>query len=56
MKYDLHMLEKECVMCLEDFIEGESVKLLPCFHPFHIECIKGWLLKQATCPICTSPV
>lgn len=44
----------ECIICLEEFIVGESrVMQLPCGHDFHEECIQRWLTtQQRTCPIC----
>ncbi len=32
-----------CSICLEDLEEGENVRLLFCFHQFHINCIDTWL-------------
>ena len=41
-----------CSICLEDFQIGDSVRTIPCFHEFHMQCIDRWLREQATCPIC----
>jgi hypothetical protein len=42
-----------CVICLEDFENGDEVKVLPCGHEFHRDCIQPWLLKKSSlCPIC----
>jgi hypothetical protein len=43
-----------CAICLED-IES-NLQFLPCIHPFHDECINGWLHEQPVCPICKVPV
>lgn len=43
----------ECVMCLEEFTQGEEVLRLPCSHLFHEGCLGPWLLKSLQCPICT---
>lgn len=32
-----------CSVCLEDFASGELVKLLPCRHAYHPDCIDAWL-------------
>jgi len=29
----------ECVICLEDFVEGDVVITLPCYHEFHQACM-----------------
>ncbi|KAM7250564.1 hypothetical protein ACFE04_022447 [Oxalis oulophora] len=43
----------ECVICLEDFQDGESCRLFPvCNHIFHSDCICSWLESNLTCPIC----
>ena len=44
--------KKNCVICLEDFKTGDKTIILPCIHIFHNNCIKNWLKKQNSCPIC----
>lgn len=45
--------ETECVVCLNDFEEGEALRLLPqCGHLFHQECVDMWLFSHTTCPLC----
>ena len=41
-----------CTICLEEFEEGCSLKLLPCLHRFHHTCIDNWLRQKANCPVC----
>ncbi|XP_022735701.1 RING-H2 finger protein ATL56-like [Durio zibethinus] len=42
-----------CVVCLENFGNGDKCKFLPnCKHSFHSQCIDSWLLKTPICPIC----
>ncbi|MED6110312.1 hypothetical protein PIB30_041745 [Stylosanthes scabra] len=42
-----------CCVCLSEFEEGESVRVLPnCTHAFHPPCIETWLMSQSTCPLC----
>ena len=41
-----------CSICTEDFVKGEDVRLLPCNHHYHPECIDPWLLNvSGTCPL-----
>ncbi|KAI1969618.1 hypothetical protein LOZ53_006796 [Ophidiomyces ophidiicola] len=42
-----------CPICTEDFEKGQDVRLLPCDHKFHPECIDPWLVNvSGTCPLC----
>ena len=46
-----------CVICLEDFNNGDKLTVLPCGHEFHKQCIRPWLLTRSTlCPICKMSV
>ena len=41
-----------CSVCVEDFEKGQDVRVLPCKHRFHPECIDPWLLNvSGTCPL-----
>ena len=44
--------KKNCVICMEDFKNGDKSTNLPCLHMFHTNCIQNWLKTQNTCPIC----
>jgi len=39
---------KTCVICLEAFHDGDTVRVLPCSHLFHIGCIDHWRLSTHT--------
>lgn len=47
-------LDSSCSICLETFRDGEEIAMLPCDdrHSFHYQCIKTWLSRQNTCPLC----
>lgn len=32
-----------CVICLEHFVQGDRLRVLPCNHSFHVGCIDRWL-------------
>ena len=42
----------QCSVCLEDVASGQVMRLLPCAHRFHKDCIDKWLQQKASCPIC----
>ncbi|TKY45149.1 E3 ubiquitin-protein ligase ATL6 [Spatholobus suberectus] len=43
----------ECAVCLTDFADGDTLRLLPkCSHVFHPHCIDSWLASHVTCPVC----
>ncbi|KAL3818937.1 hypothetical protein ACJIZ3_004842 [Penstemon smallii] len=47
----------ECSVCLNEFQENDSLRLLPkCSHAFHVPCIDTWLSAHTNCPICRSPI
>lgn len=42
-----------CCICLEEFINNDVIKLLPCGHGFHRSCIDQWLFNNSNqCPVC----
>lgn len=42
-----------CSICTEDFTVGEDVRVLPCNHKFHPNCVDPWLVNvSGTCPLC----
>ncbi|KAL3944892.1 MAG: hypothetical protein SGBAC_001037 [Bacillariaceae sp.] len=46
-----------CSICIDDFEAGEKIRLLPCGHAFHTECILPWLTRrQGCCPMCKTRV
>jgi len=45
-------INSTCVICLEDFKDGEGIKVLPCDHGFHTQCIMPWFERSGNCPVC----
>ncbi|GMJ10522.1 TRANSLOCATED PROMOTER REGION, nuclear pore anchor [Hibiscus trionum] len=47
----------ECVICLEEFKDGDSCRVLSdCKHLYHKICIDEWLVKDRHCPLCRDSV
>ena len=44
--------KKQCLICLEDFKNGDEVIYLPCLHVFHKDCLLEWFREHNYCPIC----
>jgi hypothetical protein len=49
---------ESCAICASDYVPGDVVRVLPCRHRMHVECVDLWLLKSAEhsapkgCPLC----
>lgn len=44
--------QDQCAVCMDTFLVGAELRLLPCFHRFHLECIDPWLRQCQECPTC----
>ena len=50
------LINKQCHICLEDFMISDNITELKCKHEYHTECIKSWVMSQSIkCPICRTP-
>lgn len=50
---DMEAGNNNCPICTDDFVKGQDVRLLPCGHQFHPDCIDPWLINvSGTCPLC----
>ena len=34
---------KECLVCMNEYCNREKLRILPCFHEFHMRCIDKWI-------------
>lgn len=47
----------DCSVCLSEFKEDETIRLLPkCSHAFHLPCIDTWLRSHSNCPLCRANI
>eukprot|EP00922_Rhytidocystis_sp_ex-Travisia-forbesii_P035319 GHVS01052408.1.p1 GENE.GHVS01052408.1~~GHVS01052408.1.p1 ORF type:complete len:458 (+),score=60.93 GHVS01052408.1:463-1836(+) len=44
-------LAASCSICLCEYEEEEILRILPCGHGFHVECVDVWLATRAVCPL-----
>ena len=56
--HDLTTSCTTCSICINDFEDGERIRLLPkCKHAFHTDCLMPWLTeRQGCCPLCKRSV
>lgn len=52
---DIEAYDNVCIICREDMHDRASKKLL-CNHIFHTSCLREWLQRQQTCPVCRTSV
>jgi hypothetical protein len=54
IRVDQTETELDCPICQE---HGEDFQVkLPCSHVFHGKCLKEWLIRNPSCPLCRAPV
>ncbi|KAK9936306.1 hypothetical protein M0R45_013154 [Rubus argutus] len=42
-----------CAICLEEYERKDKCAMLhECRHTFHHECLRKWLAKKTSCPLC----
>jgi hypothetical protein len=50
-------LNDQCIICMESYSLGQQMKLLPCKHMFHSNCIETYLKEFSTqCPLDNLPL
>ncbi|KAK7054395.1 hypothetical protein VNI00_003589 [Paramarasmius palmivorus] len=46
----------KCGICLTQFKERDLAVISPCRHTFHEACMKQWMVRSKTCPMCRTPM
>ncbi|GKV10525.1 hypothetical protein SLEP1_g21874 [Rubroshorea leprosula] len=47
----------QCYICLVEYEDGDSLRILPCNHEFHKLCIDKWLKEiHRVCPLCRGDI
>ena len=56
----MEWLEEACVICLDEWKEGDQIVVLPCGHRLHRRCAVDWAYSQQRgkerCPQCQGPL
>lgn len=55
ISYNNHMYNQEdaiCAICLNNYMEYDQLRLLPCQHHFHAICVDRWIMERRKCPVC----
>ena len=45
-------LNETCTICLLALGKNQEIRILPCKHQYHTECIDIWLNRRSHCPMC----
>jgi len=46
VEYKDRLFDKNCSICLDEFIVGEEILITACNHSFHVECLTRWIEKN----------
>ena len=50
------ILGEQCAVCRCEYDDEDIVRILPCRHAEHAECLDQWLLRNRSCPLCQRDV
>lgn len=47
---------ERCTVCLANYEDGDTLRILPCKHQYHLDCIDEWLHINGCCPLCLARI
>lgn len=48
--------DSSCCICLNEYELHQDLRVLPCNHHFHKDCVDEWLVVNSTCPTCRTSI
>ncbi|KAL1216841.1 putative E3 ubiquitin-protein ligase HIP1 [Cardamine amara subsp. amara] len=51
-RLDTPLADRKCIICQDEYEATDEVGKLRCGHRFHINCVKQWLVRKNSCPVC----
>ena len=54
-KSEVIEFQTTCPICIDDYEDGQKLRLLPCNHVFHKACVDEWFARSTRCPMCKHP-
>ncbi|GAB9463000.1 hypothetical protein Gpo141_00000476 [Globisporangium polare] len=48
--------DSSCCICLNEYELQQELRVLPCAHHFHKDCVDEWLMVNSTCPTCRTSI
>jgi len=48
--------DNKCSICFDTMLNNGELRITPCGHKFHSECLNTWLRTKNTCPLCRARI
>ena len=53
---EIEVEDTRCAICLGIMKHNDPITITKCKHKFHSACLKEWLTRSKSCPICREPI
>lgn len=50
------IIEDSCIICFNDYLPSDDIRVLQCKHCYHVDCIDVWLKSKSHCPLCSTSI